>query len=120
MKTAVIQLNATNDKKRNIETALALTRRAADKKAEFILLPEAFNFRGKPDPRRGLRDIAEDIPGPSTAAFMETARKYKVAILAGSICELIPGRKKVFNTSVLIDARGRIAAKYRKRHFFYF
>ena len=118
MKTALLQLNATGDKKRNVETALALVSRAAGKKAKFILLPEAFNFRGRIDPRRGFRDIAEKVPGPSTAPFMEAAKKYKVAILAGSVCESIPGSKKVYNTSVLIDARGRIAAKYRKRNLF--
>jgi predicted amidohydrolase len=49
---------------------------------------------------------------------MALAKKHKVAILAGSICERIPGEKKVYNTSVLINEFGEVAAKYRKTHLF--
>ena len=118
MKAAVIQLNADGDKKRNIERALGWVRRAAAEKAEFILLPEMFNFRGRIVPRRGLIDIAETFPGESTAPLMAAARQYKAVILAGSICEGVPGKRKVFNSSVLIDNRGNIVAKYRKTHLF--
>jgi len=118
MKTAVIQLNAANDKQRNIEKALLFVNRAITQKAKFILLPEAFNFRGKADLRKGYADVAESIPGPSTLPLTAAAKKYKVFILAGSICELVPGRKKVFNTSVLMDDRGKIIAQYRKIHLF--
>jgi len=118
MKTAVIQINAGSHKERNIKKALSLVRQAIKQKAKFILLPEIFNFRGKVDVRKGLMSIAENFPGPSTKPLMEEAKKHNVVILAGSICERIVGNKKVFNTSVLIDVQGRIAAKYRKIHLF--
>lgn len=118
MKIAVIQIDAGSNKEQNIKKALALVQRAIKQKAKFILLPEAFNFHGKVDARSGLKDIAENFPGPSTRPFMEEAKKHNVTILAGSICERIAGSKKVFNTSVLIDTKGRIAAKYRKMHLF--
>ena len=118
MKIAIIQINAGNDKERNISRARALVCQAIRQKAKFILLPEAFNFRGKADARGGLGSIAENLPGPSTSPLMEEAKKHKVFILAGSICERITGNKKVFNTSVLIDTRGKIIARYRKIHLF--
>jgi nitrilase len=118
MKTAIIQFNANDDKKRNIERALRWIRQAIGEKAEFILLPEAFNFRGTTDHRRGFKDIAEGFPGPSTIPLMEAAQKNKVTILAGSICEKVPGQRKVFNASVLINSAGHIVAKYRKSHLF--
>lgn len=118
MKTAVIQFNAASDKNRNIKRALSLVRRAITQKAKFILLPEIFNYRGKADARKGLRDIAEDLPGASTSPFMEEARRRRVFILAGSVCERIANDKKVFNTSVLINTRGEIVAKYRKINLF--
>ena len=118
MKTAVIQLKSINNKEKNVKKVLCLVKCAIARKAEFILLPEAFNFRGKIDPRRGFQEIAERIPGPSIRPLMEVAKKNKVVILAGSVCEKVPGEKKVRNTSVLIDERGGIAAKYRKAHLF--
>ena len=118
MKTAVIQLKSANNKEKNIKKALCLVKCAIERKAKFILLPEAFNFRGKVDPREGFGDVAEQIPGPSIIPLMEAAKKNKVTILAGSICEKISGERKAYNTSVLINTRGGIAAKYRKIHLF--
>jgi len=89
MKTAVIQINAGNHKERNVKKALFLVRKAIQQRAKFILLPEAFNFRGKVDAHKGLKDIAENFPGPSTKPLMEEAKKHKVVILAGSIDVLL-------------------------------
>lgn len=118
MKTAVVQLKSTTNKDKNIKKALCFVKCAIARKAKFILLPEAFNFRGEIDFRKGLKDIAEKIPGPSTRPIMEAAKENRVSILAGSICERISGDRKVYNTSVLINAQGKIAAKYRKNHLF--
>lgn len=118
MKAAVIQFRATNNKERNIKRALEFVQRAVERKAKFILLPEAFNYRGKFSSRGGFGSIAETIPGPSIKPFMDIAGRSKVVLLAGSICEKVPGTKKVYNTSVLINASGKIAAKYRKVHLF--
>jgi predicted amidohydrolase len=118
MKTAVIQVNATTNKAKNIQKALCLVQEAAEHKAEFILLPEAFNYRGKASPRKGYSAIAERIPGPSVIPLMEIAKKRKVSILAGTVCEKIHGQRKVYNTSVLIDRGGKIIGKYRKSHLF--
>lgn len=118
MKAAVIQTNATGDRERNVAKAVAHVREAIRRKAGFILLPEAFGYRGRPDPRKGYSLIAENIPGPSTKPFCELAKKHRVMILTGTVCERIPGSRKVFNTCVFIDRNGSIAAKYRKIHLF--
>jgi len=115
MKVAVIQLCATADKKKNLQKASSFCRKGIRSKAKFILLPELFNYRGA---AKDFSSIAELIPGESTRPLIELARKHKVTILAGSVYEKILGSKKVFNTSVLIDSRGKIAAKYRKTNLF--
>jgi len=117
MKVAVIQIDAQNNKEKNIEKTLSLTRKAIRNKAKFILLPEAFSFQGLPKAKT-LRSVAEDIPGESTAPFMELAKKYKVHICAGSVCEKIKGSNKVYNTSVFISDQGKIKGKYRKINLF--
>lgn len=118
MKVAVIQLNAGADKKKNVERAVDLVKKAIGARAQWILLPEAFNYRGRVNEKTLLRNIAESIPGESTAPFLELAKKKNVFILAGSVCERIKGKRKVHNTSVLIDNKGKIAARYRKINLF--
>lgn len=118
MKTAVIQMNSSGDKRRNIEKALDFVRAAAGRGARFILLPEVFNYRGGIKTKEALRMIAEDIQGESLRPFLDAARRHKAFILAGSIYEKAQGSAKVYNTSALISPAGKIIAKYRKIHLF--
>src|SRR3989344_1575898 len=113
MKVALVQLGAAADKKKNLQKAKNLCLRAIRNKAEFILLPELFYYRGA---LKNFVSLAEPISGESLSLFTALAKKYKVYILAGSVYEKIPGSKKVFNTSVLINPQGKITAKYRKIH----
>jgi predicted amidohydrolase len=46
------------------------------------------------------------------------AAHRRVYVLAGSVAESVPGSKKTYNTSCLIDPQGRIQAAYRKMHLF--
>lgn len=117
MKTAIIQLNAQADKKKNIKKALWLTERAIKSSAAFIALPEVFNYRG-PLHRNILSDVAEQIPGETVNPFLALAKQKKVFILLGSVYERIKNSKKAYNTSVFIDDKGKILGKYRKTHLF--
>jgi len=117
LKVALIQLNSGGNKKKNLDRALRLTYEAARKNAEWILLPEVFNYRGRAHPKNGYRSIAEPIPGPSTIPLMILARAHRVFILMGSLYEKTQG-KKSYNTSILINDKGNIVAKYRKINLF--
>ena len=110
-------MNSTDDKRRNIARAVQMVSRAIAAKAEFISLPEVFNYRGLLD-EATRKIIAEDIPGESTLPFFNLAKKHKVFILIGSIYERAANTTKVYNTSILIDDHGRAHAKYRKIHLF--
>jgi len=118
MKVALIQMNATNDKSRNIVRAVELVKEAMACQSRFVLLPEVFNFRGVLTQPRDIQGIAEPIGGESLRPFMALAKKHKVFILAGSVYEKVKGMKKVYNTSVLIDDNGKISTRYRKIHLF--
>lgn len=118
MKVAVVQFNAKSGKTKNLEKAVNFVEKAIRNKAKFILLPEVFNYRGKPCKKEGFLKVAENIPGSSIEPFLEIAKKKKVFILAGSIYEKVKGFKKVYNSSVLIDDKGKIVAVYRKNNLF--
>jgi len=108
-------MNSGENKEKNLEAALKLLHKAIDRGAQFVLLPETFNYRGE---SKNPIEKAENIPGPSIRPLMEIAKKSKIAILAGSIYEKTSHPKKVYNSSVLIDEKGGIKALYRKIHLF--
>ncbi|MBF0571189.1 MAG: carbon-nitrogen hydrolase family protein [Candidatus Omnitrophica bacterium] len=117
MKVALLQLCAGRDKKENLSLALAMSQEAIAGRAEFILLPEVFNFRGDLRDKEVLEKAAEKISGPSVTTFIPLAKKHKVSFLLGSMIEKAP-LSLAYNTSVFIDSRGEVTAKYRKMHLF--
>jgi deaminated glutathione amidase len=118
MRVGIIQINADSNKAANIVRACSLVAKAAKNGAEFILLPEVFNYRGSLSGVDLFNEIAEDIPGESLYPLMKIAKEEKVNILAGSIYERNEEGSKVYNTSVLIDEAGNISGKYRKINLF--
>lgn len=118
MKTALVQLNAGPDKKENLRRALSFVEEAARCKAQFILLPEVFHYRGDLQSPSNFESAAEKIPGESLKPLMKLAADRKVFILAGSIIERSENTRKAYNTSVLIDAGGVIRSRYRKINLF--
>ncbi len=114
MRAAVVQLNSTNDKGRNLETAERLVRAAAADGAGLVALPEKWNLLAGGEE---LVAGAEALDGPSLSAARGWARELGIDLLAGSISERGPG-DKAFNTSVLIGADGADLAVYRKIHMF--
>jgi predicted amidohydrolase len=115
MRAAAVQLNSTDDKDRNLETAERLVRDAARDGAELIALPEKWNLLG---PGAALRAGAEDLDGPTLSAVRSWARELGVHVVAGSISELVAERDKLSNTSVLVGPDGEVGAVYRKIHMF--
>jgi deaminated glutathione amidase len=115
MRAAAVQLNSTDDKERNLETAERLVRDAARDSAELIALPEKWNLLG---PGEALRAAAEELDGPTLSAVRSWARELGVHVVAGSISERVAEREKLSNTSVLVGPDGELEAAYRKIHMF--
>lgn len=88
---------------------------AADQGATYVQLPEYFNYLGSP---RRYHEVAEALPGPTTSRIAHLARARGVAVHLGSLLERSDVAGRYFNTSVVIDSRGDIVARYRKTHLF--
>ena len=113
MRAAVIQLNSTGDKARNLASAERLVRAAVADGAELVALPEKWNLLAGGEE---LLAGAEPLDGPTLTAARGWARDLGVHLLAGSISE--QGEEKAFNTSVLVGPDGSDLAVYRKIHLF--
>lgn len=114
MRVAVAQMNSMTDKARNVARATALVEEAGAAGAALVILPEYMTYLG---PDEGLAAAAESVPGPTTEAFGELARRLSLAVLVCLVERTAtPGR--YFNTSVVIGPDGRVTAAYRKVHMF--
>ncbi len=111
---AAVQLNASSNKRENLDKAEGFVCEAGRAGARLVVLPEIFWWRG--DPAQEW-DAAEPIPGPTIARLAKLAQALRMYILAGSILERVePPRPH--NTSVLLGPAGEEIARYRKIHLF--
>jgi N-carbamoylputrescine amidase len=115
VQVAALQRACSADPAQNLQTHIDAIRSAAAQGAQLVVLQELHNtpyFCQVEDP--GLHDLAETIPGPSTAALSEVAQECNCVIVASLFERRAPGLSH--NTAVVLDADGRLAGKYRKMH----
>jgi predicted amidohydrolase len=119
MRVAVVQLNTQDDLLLNLSRAREWIGHAAAAGAQVVTLPENFAFMGE-EARK--REIAERVDGtftgPIVGALREEATKRGVWVLGGGMPETSDDPQRPYNTSVLVDPRGEVAATYRKVHLF--
>jgi N-carbamoylputrescine amidase len=111
----LVQMRMGAEPEANFEAAVGHIREAARLGANVVCLPELFRtqyFCQREDLR--LFDLAEAIPGPSTARLCELARELRVVIIASLFERRAAGL--YHNTAVTLNADGAIAGVYRKMH----
>jgi len=115
VRIGLTQMRCSADPDANLSRQITLLEKCARGGAQICCTQELFRsqyFCQVEDHR--FFDMAETIPGPSTAAFCRLARKHKLVIV-GSIFE----RRSAglyHNSAVVIDADGSILGVYRKMH----
>ena len=115
MKTALIQQTCTADVELNKKKMAAAIRDAARQGAELVVLQELHNsLYFCQVESTDLFDLAEPVPGPSTAFYGELARELGVVIVTSLFERRAPGL--CHNTTVVIERDGSIAGRYRKMH----
>ncbi|HEY2988795.1 MAG TPA: carbon-nitrogen hydrolase [Candidatus Binatia bacterium] len=108
-------MSAGEDIKLNLEKAVAGIAAAAKKGAQIVCLQELFRSRYFPQAETAENfKLAEPIPGPTTDALSQVARKKKIVIIGSLFEQRSAGI--YHNTAVVIGADGSILGKYRKMH----
>jgi N-carbamoylputrescine amidase len=118
-RVALIQMSCEPSTEANLAKAVARVHEAAEAGAKLICLPELFRaqyFCQRED--HALFDIAEAIPGSSTAALSEVVREYSVVVIASLFERRAPGL--YHNTAAILDHASaqadNILGIYRKMH----
>jgi len=119
MRVAVVQLNVQDDVAANMRRVKDWIAQAAAAGAQLVVLPENFAFMGEEAQKRELAERLDGaFPGPILGGLAENAAKYGVWIVGGGMPEASDDVARPYNTSIVVDPRGTLAAKYRKVHLF--
>ena len=116
MHVAVVQLNVQDDVAANLQRVKHWIAQSAAAGAQLVVLPENFAFMGEEARKRELAERLDGaFPGPILGALSESAARHGVWVIGGGMPETSDDLSRPYNTSVLVDPRGEIAAKYRHR-----
>jgi len=112
---ALVQMTGHVSKAQNVDKALARIGEAAAAGANVVCLQELFAGQYPCQTEDHARfDEAEPIPGPTSQALSEAARRHEVVVV-GSLFER-RAAGLYHNTAVIFDADGSLAGMYRKMH----
>jgi N-carbamoylputrescine amidase len=114
-KVGLVQMGMSNDPAANLDKALRKVEEAATKGAQVVCLPELYRspyFCQKEE--HAQFDLAETVPGPSSEALGEAAKRLGVAVVVPIFEKRAPGL--YHNSAVILDADGKPAGVYRKMH----
>ncbi|MEL6806209.1 MAG: carbon-nitrogen hydrolase family protein [Pseudomonadota bacterium] len=118
MKTALLQLNVSDDPVANLRGTVQMVREAVDMGAEFVLTPEVTNClsTSRAHQKQVLRDEAQDA---TLAALRDAAAEGGIHLLIGSLALTTDDPDGRFaNRSFMIGPDGAILARYDKIHMF--
>ncbi len=115
MKIGIIQQSCTADTAGNKKKLARNIADVASRGAQLVVLQELHNslyFCQTEDVT--MCDLAEPIPGPSTAYYSDLARRHGIVLVTSLFERRTAGL--YHNTAVVFDCDGSIAGLYRKMH----
>src|SRR6202140_2542445 len=114
-KIALIQMRCGPEPEKNFSRAIEFIREAAKKGARIGWLPELFRsqYFCQTENHKNF-DLAEEVPGTSTAILGELARETGTVIIASLFERRSAG--VYHNTAAVIDTDGKLLGRYRKMH----
>ena len=116
-KVAAIQMASGPNVAANLDEAERLIEMAVEQGAKLIALPEYFPVMGaKETDKVAVRE--EEGKGPIQRFLANQARKHKIWLIGGSIPLEASTQKKVRNSCLVYDDKGKVVARYDKIHLF--
>ena len=116
-RVAVVQMCSGQDREANLAAAARLLESAASQGARLVVLPENFAFLGRSETDR-IAMAESPGAGPVQEFLAAQAGALGVWIAGGTIPVLEAGETRPRAACLLLDDRGRLAARYDKAHLF--
>jgi N-carbamoylputrescine amidase len=115
IKVGLVQMSVSASVSDNKEKLAANIRTCAAKGAQLVVLQELHNTPYFCQVENVMNfDLAETIPGPSTAFYGALAKELSIVLVTSLFERRAAGL--YHNTAVVFDVDGNIAGKYRKMH----
>jgi N-carbamoylputrescine amidase len=114
---ALVQMRCDSAPADNLAKALDRVGIAAERGAQIVALPELFcsrYFCQRPEDDSAF-GLAEPIPGKTSQALSEAARRHGIVLIGGSLFEKSPDGR-YFNTAPVFGPDGDLIGTYRKTH----
>lgn len=114
---AAIQMVSSTQLADNLQQAGDLIAQAVDGGAALVVLPEYFCFMGRKDhDKLALKETLGQ--GPIQDFLSQQASKHGIWLVGGTLPLESPEPDRVYNTSLVYDSSGTLAARYDKVHLF--
>lgn len=116
-KVAAVQMASGPNVTGNLDEARRLIEKAVEQGARLVVLPEYFPIMGIKDTDKiAVRE--QPGSGPIQEFLAETARKYKIWLVGGSVPLAASTPDKVLNSCLVFDEVGEQVGRYDKIHLF--
>jgi predicted amidohydrolase len=117
-KVAVVQLSAFPQKLANLALAVRFIHEAKRRHAEMVVFPEfLMAYSPAEQSAEELSELAENVEGNFAAGLRAAAKENGIDVVA-TIYEKSGAADRVYDTALLIDREGSLAAVYRKLHLY--
>lgn len=118
MRAAIAQLSSSEDKKQNLEKAIEYIKKAGEKGADLVVLPELYMVYTSDTLGTIPSDFAEPLDGPFVTGLAKAAKEAEVHVICG-VFESTPDESdRAYNTTVTVDDAGNLLNAYRKTHLY--
>lgn len=117
IKIAAIQMASGPNVGANLSEAERLIEIAVNQGARLVALPEYFAIMGLKETDK-VKVREEEGQGQIQEFLSSTAKKYKIWLIGGSVPLACGNPKKVRNSCLVYDDKGKLAARYDKIHLF--
>lgn len=117
VRVAAVQMASGPNVLANLDEAARLIQMAVKSGAKLVVLPEYFAIMGLKDTDKVA---ARETPGngPIQGFLAAQAKKHKIWLVGGSVPLTCNNAKKVFNSCLVFNDKGKLVARYDKIHLF--